>query len=76
MDASVKVAGTLKSQTKTGVKSGVSIKTVYAWAVVVVKWSAYMPSIPTIRIRILLMPTVFFIKFVFEKERKEADFLK
>ena len=59
MDASVQVAGTLKSQTKTGVKSGERIKTVYAWAVVVVKWSAYMPSIPTIRIRILLMPTIF-----------------
>ena len=45
------------------------------WAVVVVKWSACSPSIPTIRVRFLQKPTVFYVKFVFEKnenKHKEA----
>ena len=33
------------------------------WAVVVVKWSAYLPSIQTIRVRIPLTPTVFSVPF-------------
>ena len=41
------------------------------WAVVVVKWSAYLPSIQTIRVRIPLTPTVFSVKFVFEKNKNE-----
>ena len=32
-----------------------------------VKWSACSPSTSTIRVRILLKPTVFAVKFVFEK---------
>ena len=31
----------------------------HAWAVVVVKWSAFLPSTPTIRVRIPLKSTVF-----------------
>ena len=43
-------------------------------AVVVVKWSACSPSTPTIRVRISLKPTVFPVKFVFEKkENKQKD---
>ena len=41
-------------------------------SVVVVKWSACSPSTSTIRVQILLTPTVFSVKFVFEKkENKE-----
>ena len=53
-----------------------------SWAVVVVKWSACLPSTLTIRVWIPLMPTVFSVKFVFEKnknKKKEAgvgSFLK
>ena len=42
----------------------------------VVKWSASSPSTPTIQVRILLKPTVFSAKFVFEKnenKQKEAE---
>ena len=49
------------------------------WGSVVVKWSACSPSTPTIRVRIQLTPTVFSVKFVFEKNKnkqKEAHFLK
>ena len=38
-------------------------------AVVVVKWLACSPSTLTIRVRILLMPTVFSVKLVFEKTK-------
>ena len=37
---------------------------------VVHKWSACSPSTPTIRVRIPLTPTVFPVKFVFEKNKK------
>ena len=40
-------------------------------AVVVVKWSAFLPSIPTIRVRITLTPKVFSIKLVFEKSKNK-----
>ena len=42
---------------------------------VVVKWSACLPSTPTIRVRIPLKPSVFSVKFMFEKneiKHKEA----
>ena len=43
------------------------------WVVVVVKRSAYSPSTPMIHVRILLTPTVFSVKFVYEKnENKKA----
>ena len=46
----------------------------YTGAVVVVKWSAYSPSTPTIWVRILVTPTVFSVKFVFEKnENKQKE---
>ena len=32
-----------------------------------VKWSACLPSTPTIQVEILLTPTVFSVKFVFKK---------
>ena len=41
----------------------------------VVKWSASLPSIPTIRVQIPLKPTVMSVKFVFvknENKQKEA----
>ena len=38
---------------------------------VVVKWSACLPSIPTIWVRIPLKPTVNSVKFVFEKRKNE-----
>ena len=38
------------------------IKIQIIWAVVVVKWSSCIPSIPMIRVRIPLKPTVFFGK--------------
>ena len=37
-------------------------QTTLLMAVVVVKWSAWSPSTPTIRVRIPLKPTVFFCK--------------
>ena len=44
------------------------------WDVVGVKWSACLPSTPTIRVRIPLKPTVFSVKFVFEKnENKQKE---
>ena len=39
----------------------------------VVKWSACSPSTPTIQVEILLMPTVFTVKFVFEKNEKNKN---
>ena len=42
------------------------------WTVVVVKWS---PSTPIIQVRILLESTVFFAKFVFEKEGNKNEAL-
>ena len=47
----------------------------------VVNWSAWSPSIPTIQIQILMTPTVFSVKFVFEKienkqKRGRGHFLK
>ena len=47
------------------------------WAVLVVKWSACLRSTPTIQVRIPLKPTVFSVKFLFEKKenkQKEAGF--
>ena len=41
-------------------------------AVVVVKWLAYSPSTPTIRVRIPLTPTVFTVKFVCEKTENKT----
>ena len=38
-------------------------------AVLVVKWSVCSPSILTIRVQILLKPTVFSVKFAFEKNK-------
>ena len=41
-----------------------------------VKWSACKPPTPMIRVRTLLTPTVFCVKFVFEKNKnkqKEAE---
>ena len=46
------------------------------WAVVVVKWSACLPSTSTIDVQIPLKLTIFSIKFVFEKsanKQKEAE---
>ena len=41
---------------------------------VVVKWSACSTSISTIRVQILLKPTGFSVKFVFEKnENKQKE---
>ena len=43
----------------------------------VVKWSAYLPSTPMIRVRILLKATVFFCKSCIrmkENKQKEARF--
>ena len=40
------------------------------WAVVVVKWSAWSPSISTIRFGILRILHLFSVKFVFEKNEK------
>ena len=41
---------------------------------VVVKWSTFSPSTLTIRVRIPLKPTVFSVKFVFEKkENKQKE---
>ena len=37
----------------------------------VVKWSAYSLAAPTIRVRIVLTSTVFFVKFVFEKNENK-----
>ena len=48
-------------------------------AVVVVKWSASLPSTLTIRLRIPLKPKVSSVKFVFEKNKKRqglAHYLK
>ena len=42
-----------------------------SWAVVVVKWSACLPSTLTIWVWIPLMPTVFSVKFVFEKNKSK-----
>ena len=42
-----------------------------SWAVVVVKWSVCSPSLLTIRVRILLTPTVFSVKFVVEKNENK-----
>ena len=39
-------------------------------AVVVVKWSASSPSTQTIWVRILLKPTIYSVKLVFEKKQK------
>ena len=38
---------------------------------VVVKWSACLPSTPTIRVQILLKPTAISVKFVFEKNKNK-----
>ena len=38
------------------------------WDVAVVKWSACLPSTPMIQVQILLKPTVFSVKFMFEKK--------
>ena len=38
---------------------------------VVVKWSAYLPSTLAIQVRILLTATVFSVKIVFEKNRNK-----
>ena len=46
-----------------------AFKVNYIWAVAVVKGAACLPSL-TIRVRIPLKPTVCYVKFVFEKERK------
>ena len=44
------------------------------WGVVVVEWSACSPSTLTIRVRIRLKPTVFSVKFGFEKnENKQKE---
>ena len=48
-----------------------SVAKFLAGAVVVVKRSVYSPSTLTIRVRILLTPTVFSVKFVFEKNEKK-----
>ena len=40
-------------------------------AVVVVKWSAYSPSTPMIRVRITLTSTVYSVKFVLEKNKNK-----
>ena len=43
-------------------------------AVVVVRWSACLPSTPMIQVRIPLKPTVFSVKFAFEKnENKQKE---
>ena len=43
-------------------------------AVVVVKWFECSPSTPTMRVRILLKPTFFLQRFVFEKnENKQKE---
>ena len=40
----------------------------------VVKWPSSTPSTPTIRVRILLKPTIFSAQFVFEKnENKQKE---
>ena len=39
----------------------------------VVKWSACLPSTPMIRVRILLKPAVFSVKFVFEKKKNKQN---
>ena len=41
-------------------------------AVVVVKWSAYSPSTPTIRVQNPLTPSVVSVKFVFEKNENNG----
>ena len=44
--------------------------------VVVVKWSACLPSTPTIQVGVPLNPSVFTVNFVFEKnenKHKEAE---
>ena len=46
-------------------------KNYQTWAVVVVKWSACSPSTQTIRVRILLTPSVFSVKFVFRKNENK-----
>ena len=46
-----------------------------SWAVVVVKWSACSPSLPTIRVRIPLKPTIFSVKLCLKRtkiNKKEA----
>ena len=54
--------------TKQFSKSAVVVK-----LAVVVKWSAFSPSTPTVRVRNPLTPTVYSLKFVFEKnEIKET----
>ena len=50
-----------------GIEPRVTIIT--AWAVVVVKWSACSPSTLTIQVRDPLMPTIFSVKFVFERTK-------
>ena len=45
------------------------LKNILIWAVVV-KWSVCSPSTPTIRVRILLTPTVSSVKFVFDASVK------
>ena len=44
------------------------------WAVVVVKWSTFSPSTPSIRVRIPLKSTVLFCTSVFQKsENKQKE---
>ena len=51
-----------------------ALKIYVRWAVVVVKWSACLPSTPTIRVQIPLKSTVFTVKFVFEmNENKQKE---
>ena len=58
--------------TKQFSKSAVVVKLVVKLAVVV-QWSAFSPSTPTFRVRNPLTPTVYSLKFVFEKnEIKET----
>ena len=54
------------------VRNSLPIKTcACVWVVVMVKWSAWLPYTPTIRVRILLKPTVFSVKFVLEKSKNK-----
>ena len=49
------------------------IKIQIIWAVVVVKWSSCIPSIPMIRVRIPLKPTVFSVKIAFENNENKQE---
>ena len=50
------------------------LKINWNWAeVVVVKWSACLPSTPMIRVWILLKTTVFSLKFLFEKNKNKQQ---